>query len=598
MSSSVTEQPDIHLRRPDAPGEELSPVKARLARIVAGRDFPALSQQIGDTISALEDNASSMQRLTNLVLREYSLTLSVVRIANTAEYRRSDKQIQSVTRAMMLLGARTVRQLASSLLLFENYRKHSAGLKELMLLSLLTANHAREIAVRLGVGDPEEVHLCGMCRNLGEVLIACHFPVDYARIHTLVRERRHHEASAALAVLGFRYEELGEEVCRYWGMPESVTQAVHARTMRHASQASAITSFAHDLTTVMYRRDVGAGDAKHDLDTVIARHTPRLSLTRAQVRDVVASALAETRELFLTAGVRVDALRMKQLSEAACTALGVTALGNAEWDETRDSTGTEALTPLRERLQQELEAKVDPASACDLGQVLLLALEGALRGSPFDRVVACVLSPDRTRLRARSGLGHGVESLLSQFDFPMTPQGGALPAALLQAQPLYVPGDRAMNAIEQRMAARLAIGQFGVFPIIVDGQIVGCIYGDRAVREPLPDAAALTHVQSLTALVVKAIEARRTSAAVAPSVAVDASARVAPTADAAPAVTAEAASRLTAESKGTRVMQLLRGETLAAVAGSSGISASQLDSWRTEFLAGAMARLSAPHASS
>jgi len=563
----------------------VSLVRARLDRILAGRDFPALSQQIGDTISALDDNASSMQRLTNVVLREYSLTLSVVRTANSAHYRRADRQIQSVTRAMMLLGARTVRQLASSLLLFENYRKHSAGLKELMLLSLLTANHARAVATRLGVADPEEAHLCGMCRNLGEVLVACHFPVDYARIHTLVRERKHHEASAAFAVLGFRYEELGQELCRYWGMPDAVTQAIHSRASRATSQVGAITAFAHELTTVLYRRDADDGNARKDLEAVVARHAARVRLSRAQVGEIVALALEETRELFQTADVRVDALRMKQLSEAACTALGVTALGNAVWDETQDTTSTEELAPLRERLAQDLESKVDPASGCDLGQVLLLALEGALRGAPFDRVVACVLSPDRSRLRARSGLGLGMELLLAEFDFPMTPEGGAIPAALLQGSAIYVPGDRAMTTPEQRLAAKLAIGQFGLFPIIVDEQIVGCIYGDRSVREPLPDAAALDHVQALTALIVRAIALRRSTPTVANT-------STTPGTQDSSRHSRSAIADLTPESKASLVMRLLQGEPLTTVSTSSGVPAPTLELWRTEFLAGAIARLS------
>jgi hypothetical protein len=40
--------------------------------------------------------------------------------------------------------------------------------------------------------------------------------------------------------------------------------------------------------------------------------------------------------------------------------------------------------------------------------------------------------------------------LLAEFDFPMTPQGGAIPAAVLQGKPVYVPGDRAMTVLEQR----------------------------------------------------------------------------------------------------------------------------------------------------
>ncbi len=574
--------------REDRPATELSPVKARLARIVEGRDFPALSQQIGDTINALDDNAASIQRLTNVVLREYSLTLSVVRIANSAHYRRADRQIQSVTRAMVLLGARTVRQLASSLLLFENYRKHSAGLKELMLLSLLTANHAREVAVKLGVGDPEEAHLCGMCRNLGEVLIACHFPVDYARIHTLVRERNTGESSAVLAVLGFRYEDLGEEMCRHWGMPDSVSQGMRARASRTSSTSGTITSFAHDLTNVIYRRDAESGDARKDLDALIARYAPHMRFSRAQVGEIVALALDETRELFVTANVKVDELRMKQLSAAACTALGVTSLGTGGWSETVEDPDVITPESLREQLRQELESKVDPVSECDLGQVLLLALEGALRGAPFDRVVACVLSPDRTRLRARSGLGVGVEALLAQFDFPMTPQGGPLPAALLHGRTLYLPSDRAMNALEQRLAQKVGVAQFGIFPIVVDGQIVGCVYGDRVAADPRPDAAALQHVETLTALVVAAIEARRNTVA-APRT-LSRGTPGSPADDSIELSTAELA-QLKPETKAGLVMQLLQGDTLIAVSQRSGVPPLQLEVWRTEFLAGAMARL-------
>ncbi len=587
-SRALPDRPEPPVGHIDATDPAESPVKARLARILDGRDFPALSQQIADTIAALEDDASSMQRLTNVVLREYSLTLSVVRIANSAHYRRADKQIQSVTRAMVLLGARTVRQLASSLLLFENYRKHSAGLKELMLLSLLTANHAREVAVRLGLGDPEEAHLCGMCRNLGEVLIAAHFPVDYAQIHTLVRDRHQHEASATLAVLGFRYEDLGEAMCRYWGMPDSVTQAIRARPKRLVSTASAVTSFAHDLTNVIYRRDAESGDAQKDLDAVVARYAPKFRLNRSQVRDIIALALDETHELFVTAGVKLDALRMRQLSDAACTALGVTELGN-DWAAIEPDDDVSAARSLREKLRLELESKVDPASECDLGQVLLIALEGALRGAPFDRVVACVLSPDRSRLRARSGLGIGVESALAQFDFPMTPKGGPLPNALLERRTYCVGVETGMNALEQRFAAKLGIGQFGIFPIIVDDQIVGCLYGDRAARDPAPDADALQHVEALTGLIVRAIEARRAVPA-ARAVGVD---RARP-ATASPELSETELALFSADAKAALVMRLLQGETLAATAASSRVPAVRLEQWRSEFLAGALARLAAP----
>ncbi len=130
----------------DGAADFLAPAQHYLARIREGSNFPALSRQIIDTITALDDDGQSLQRLANVVLREYSLTLSVIRTANSVHYRRSTRPIQSATHAMLLLGAKTVRQLASSLLPFENYQRQSPGLKELMLLSLLTANHGESRA--------------------------------------------------------------------------------------------------------------------------------------------------------------------------------------------------------------------------------------------------------------------------------------------------------------------------------------------------------------------------------------------------------------------------------------------------------------------
>ena len=206
--------------------EKQSLVATRLARIQESSEFPALSRQILDAISSIDDDATSLQRLANVVLREYSLTLSVVRTANTAHYRRTGRPIQSATHAMMMLGARTVRSLASSLLLFENYSKRSPVLKELMVMSLITANHARDASALIEDSDPEEAHLCGMFRNLGEVLIACHFPDDYARIQERVLDLGHSTAGAANAVLGFRYEDLAVAVSRHWGLLRKLALAV------------------------------------------------------------------------------------------------------------------------------------------------------------------------------------------------------------------------------------------------------------------------------------------------------------------------------------------------------------------------------------
>ncbi|MEO7363380.1 MAG: HDOD domain-containing protein [Gemmatimonadaceae bacterium] len=598
-----------------------SSIQSRLALILGGSDFPALSQQIIETISALDDDASSLQRLANVVLREYSLTLSVVRTANSAHYRRTGRPIQSATHAMMMLGARTVRHLASSLLLFENYSRRSPKLKELMLLSLLTANQARDIATRLGVGDPEEAHLCGMFRNLGEVLVACHFPEEYDAIQIAMEARKLTAAGAANSVLGFRYEELGIALAKHWGMPNSVLTGMSARALSPLTELGGIVSFSHDLTRAIYRANEHKGDSQHAVDEVLALYAPRLKLTRVNTVEIVESALAETRELFGAATVH-DGAALRTLTSAAREALGERLLNTGEWDAASlAASAADALLALREKLRQELETKADPASQTTLGNVLLLALEAAMRGGPFDRAIVCVLNADRTQLTARAALGVGAEALLPKFDFPMSARGGPVPAALLQRHPVYLPVDRSLTESEGRWAAGMECAQFGVFPIIVALKLVGCIYVDRAAPHALPDRPTIAYVKSLCGLVAAGIGARRggkisgehpenlpAQAAATrrfPAIGAvtndnhstesDTSRGVDPQVPMTWAASLEASistrSELTAESKAAIVLRVLQGADGSVLARAAGVTIEQIDAWKNDFLAGALSRM-------
>jgi HD-like signal output (HDOD) protein len=495
--------------RPTAQDADVSPVRARLSRVLEGAEFPALSKQIIDTLSALDDDAHSLQRLANVVLREYSLTLSVVKTANSVHYRRGARPIQSATHAMMMLGARTVRQLAGSLLLFENYARKSPELKELMLLSLLTANHARATALRVQLQDPEEAHLCGMFRNLGEVLVAGHFPDDYTRIRELMRYDGRSEQVAAKMVLGFPYADLGVEVSRHWGLPDTVVQGMRARAAASASQLAAITAFSHELTQALYRLDRDPAEVSRAVDLLLEQHGAKVKLTREQVGGVVTDALEETRELFINPAIATDRLRFRQLATSAHAALGdsVTAV---EQEHDRDSAVPRpGELSLRARLRMELEEIVDPASGAGIGAVLLQAQEAILRGGPFDRVVACFLTADRTALVARTGLGEGAEALVTAFNFPVSVRGGPVVALTQQRTATYLPSDRTATTVESRWAQALGIAQFGVFPLIILGKVVGCLYCDRTTNTGIPDRATVRFAKSIADLVVDAIAKRR-----------------------------------------------------------------------------------------
>lgn len=565
--------------------------------ILAEADFPAISKDALDALKHMPEDDASIQRLANIVLREYSLTLKVLRTANSAYYRRSDKTIQSAAHAMLLLGARTVRHLAASLLVFEHYRKRSPGLKELMLLSLLTANHAREVAMRRKLSDPEEAHLCGMFRNLGEVLIAGYCQRDYARILQHLEHKNRGEEVAAFEVLGFRFDDLGEAMARHWGMPECVITGIRADGPLASSEIGVITAFAHDLTAAVYRRECEA--TRDSVAEVLARYAKRLDLTREEVAGILESSLAETKEIFASARVTLDDLKLRRLHKAAMAQLGtdghalvappsaeplvdpsVHPLG-ATAEQLAAADAVVELARVRDELVAEVVRVAQPASGEDLNRVILMVLEGIFRGGPFDRVVFCMLTPDGSGVKARYGLGTGVETLLERFSFDLTPREGPVAVAMLRRQSVCVPVERDFTAQELRFAQSLGASSFGVFPVVVGTRLVGSVYCDRPWNSRLPDRPTLSYVRRLCDGAVKGIEARQ---------AANTPART-------PASGGHPTQRVTpaysAAFKSDVVLRLLRGEDPTTVASALGIADAVLQRWTAEFLASAVSGMKA-----
>lgn len=569
---------------------------AVVRRILQADDVPAFSRVMQELMTSLGSDERSAPQLANLVLRDYALTTRVIRTANSAHYNRAGRPVQSATHAIMLLGARTVRELASGLLLFEQYRHRSPGLKELMLLSLLTASHARTAAEALGGADPETAHLCGMFRNLGEVLVAAHLPNEYAAVLRRLAEGRgapatlrQRRAAASVSELGCAFEDVGAAVARHWGMPDVVRQGMRATGGAGEDRVAALAAFAHALTDAIYRDDPGQAPATSA--ALLAGPGARLGVTRELGKRMADRAVTETRELVAAAGLRLDDLRLaRQVADAleeprpggktsppadasATSGLAVTppdggaAVGGAA------EGGVPALADVRARLAPELAAAAVDVAGYDLSRVVLLALEAVLRGGPFDR--ACFHAADAAAgaFRPRTGLGDGVDLLLGGPGVPFAGAAGPSGPALLRGEEVYLAHGTRLALAELQLLRRWDAVSAVLVPVAVDGAIIGCVHADRRTAFAAPDAGTMDYVRSAARSLERGLAARRAGAA--------------------PAEDAPAVSGVAAQAKVDAVLRLLRGEPATAVAQALGVDEATLDAWRADFLAGAAARLGA-----
>jgi HD-like signal output (HDOD) protein len=487
-----------------------------LADIAGMSEFPALSRSIEQVLRKVDEEAS-VQHITNVILKDYSLTLRILRTANSPLYNSSGRQIHSISHAVTLLGVEAVREMATGVVLLEHFRKQSPGLKELILLSLLTANHAREVARCVGYPNREEAYLCGMFRNLGEVLVACYHPRGYAAVLLRVQQDRIPVAQACLDVLGFDYDRAGRAVAEQWRIPANVRECMSDRVVRlrrapstDPQRLEAITHFAHKLTIAVYRRE--ANCARASVNLLLDSLGPVLGLSHGEVKSIVEHALQEISEVFQAMNVPMDHLRLKRQTEVALEQIALEQIAlerNDEENTVETGLDHEAETETFASLLRDVTIEVDRGVPDDPGAITMMVMEAIYRGGPFDHVLFALLDGKGNRLAGILGFGDSIDRMIHNFNFPVIGASGPVAEAVLKRTDVFVAGPRDRRFEGTRFSQMIGEPVYGLFPLLVAGTVAGCLYFGR--REPKTfDAAALAAIGALRDQLCRALTRSRT----------------------------------------------------------------------------------------
>jgi HD-like signal output (HDOD) protein len=470
-------------------------LEACVERISREEGVPPFGQHANEVIAkTLDLDGGSSGTLARVVLKDLGLTSQILRAANSALYNRSGRPILSVPHGIVLMGWDTLRNLVGTIRYIEHFANRSPGLRELMLLSLLSALHSRAIAASIGYPRPEEAHLCGLFRNLGEVLIGCHCPEEYSKIILTMHEENINERAACLRVLDFSWDEVGLRVATGWNMPPKIYVCLRGLGALVGSPLdrclASITDYARDLTHAMYRE--GAAIEGVHLPWVVDPQGRRALVPASDLRRLADSALKETQETFAALGIPSNSLLLDRQAERARQLLASVPVFDAAGWRSLDEATENASRVLREG-DFELTAVIS-------------ALLDALRGAGFDRAVFGLLNDEHTSIRGRLASGGVVEDVLRRFDFPVDRLDGPIRSALQYKSDVLIDCSRDGRYDRSALVTAMEPAAFALFPIIVDHKPVGCLYADRQSSAPDLHTARLplSRVRDTMAAAIKA----------------------------------------------------------------------------------------------
>ncbi len=190
-------------------------------------NLPSLPAVVLELLATLDDDDPHIQTLANKIAQDQALTAKTLRLANSSFYG-IPHEITTIPQAIAIVGFRTVRSLATTAALIENFSgSRTAGfdVNPFWRHAIAAAVCARNLAAQLDL-NTEFAYTAGLLHDIGRLVLVTQFSANYEA--TMVWRNQHDGSllQAEQAVLGIDHAEVGQVLTRHWKFPESMQQAI------------------------------------------------------------------------------------------------------------------------------------------------------------------------------------------------------------------------------------------------------------------------------------------------------------------------------------------------------------------------------------
>ncbi len=182
-------------------------------------------------INALvDDPKSSAEDIGRTVQQDPALTARMLRLANSAMFG-MQRQVDTVARAVAVLGTRQVRDLALGLAAaraFEGIPNRLVSMDSFWHHSVLAAIAARLVAGASPRGRPDSAFVGGLLHDVGQLVMFNKLPdASYrALLMTIDAPGEPDLHVCERAIVGFDHARVGGALARRWGLPSSLQECI------------------------------------------------------------------------------------------------------------------------------------------------------------------------------------------------------------------------------------------------------------------------------------------------------------------------------------------------------------------------------------
>lgn len=509
--------------------------------LLSEQKMPALASTVNKMSKLTTDEDSRVSQLSDEVLKDPNLTSRVLQVANSVIYRGVAGNCATITRAIVLMGFTTIRDISLSMKILDEMLKNSPSihLKNVLAKSFHAAMQAKGIVTDKKFGMKEEVFIAGLLHHVGEMSILSRGDAFSEQLEALIQQGVAPN-QAAQKVLGVSFTDLARGIADQWQLspvlveslsnPQKPTRPAQAVLLgEELSQVAAMGWDSEEVIRVMekiakftkqdtkdaleqakqiadYSKEIssmyGADQVKHLIppSNYTKETAERLTLVTYQEPEVPGEVADDGQiivppkqeqtlvDLDITPEMIEAALNYQPLSEVA------EQRSIPEPIEVRSETAPSA--PVEKpsaaesnqvgtdaTLQLDYMSRIGnllSGGKPDVNEIFKVILDGMEEAVHLDRVVMCLVTRDRKRLVPRSYRGNMDDSFLKGFTFSLM-EDNAFSFSLRQVQPLWLGSERMKGRgylATDAIKQHLKTERFFVAPIVVSRRPIGIFYAD------------------------------------------------------------------------------------------------------------------------
>ncbi|MEC5160675.1 HD-like signal output (HDOD) protein [Janthinobacterium sp. CG_23.3] len=460
-------------------------------------DMPGFAKAVSAILGAMRGEDEHGFNMTQTVLSDPVLTQKVLRLANSGMYSAFGQSVNTVSKAVLVLGIDAIGHLALGLKLIEELSHatpDSVSAHIEMEKAVLAGMVAQQVASSAASQNAEQAVVCSMLHTLGRMMVTFYMTDFWAKLQA--HGGPGNESAAAPDILGLTLEEVGYATAAHWGLPPHLISGMRPMEPAEAGAEISRADWMAGLCTMSARcadslwHDDDAGAAQVQL--LIGQYTEMLGVAPDNLVEAIEKAKA-------MAALDLSIAPLSKPAERRARALASTRM-RAEGNRLLVS----GLADMRDAL-----------GSASPGQMVSMGLETLYQGFDFSRAVAFVRNHKEKKYVARISLGQNIKDLQAQMAFSDAYEPNVFHAALSSDRVIFIE-----NARDPKFAAKLPAWWkatlpdarcFVILPLSSNGQPTGFIYGDWDDSFPAIqlNQAEFELINEIRAMLVKSVEMRR-----------------------------------------------------------------------------------------